>query len=84
MREVALSEVPSRRAATSLVGGGTAHGSDSVDRVGFTFSITLYGGRLATVKAPVPMTKRNLERLKRMIEDQLEPFLSGEEDPEAS
>lgn len=44
----------------------------------FTFTITLYGGRLATVKAPVPMTKRNLERLKRMIEDQLEPFVDAD------
>lgn len=41
----------------------------------FQFIVTLYGGRLATVKAPVPMSKRNLERLKRMIEDQLEPFV---------
>lgn len=49
----------------------------------FTFSVTLYGGRLATVKVPVPMTKRNLERLKRMIADQLEPFVDGD-DPEAS
>ena len=48
----------------------------------FQFTVTLYGGRLATVKAPVPMTKRNLERLKRMIEDQLEPFVEGN-DPEA-
>lgn len=49
----------------------------------FTFTVTLYGGRLATVKAPVPMSKRNLERLKRMIEDQLEPFVDAE-DPEAA
>lgn len=48
----------------------------------FQFSVTLYGGHLATVKIPVPITKRNLERLKRMIEDQLEPFVDGG-DPEA-
>jgi hypothetical protein len=48
----------------------------------FQFTVTLYGGRLATIKAPIPMTKRNLERLKRMIEDQLEPFVDAE-DPEA-
>jgi len=35
------------------------------------------GGRLATIKAPVPMTKRNLDRLQRMIADQLEPFVDG-------
>src|SRR5688572_16098931 len=29
-------------------------------------------------KAPIPMTKRNLERLKRMIEDQLEPFVGDD------
>jgi hypothetical protein len=49
----------------------------------FTFTVTLYGGRLATVKAPVPMTKRNLERLQRMIADQLEPFVDGD-DPKSS
>jgi hypothetical protein len=38
-----------------------------------------YGGRLATVKTPVPLSKRNLERLKRMIEDQLEPFVQEDE-----
>jgi len=48
----------------------------------FQFTVTLYGGRLATIKAPVPMTKRNLERLKRMIEDQLEPFVDSD-DPQA-
>lgn len=46
----------------------------------FQFTVTLYGGRLATIKAPIPMTKRNLERLKRMIEDQLEPFVDSEEE----
>ncbi len=51
-----------------------------VEAKDFQFTVTLYGGRLATVKAPIPMSKRNLERLKRMIEDQLEPFV---DDPEA-
>ena len=50
----------------------------------YQFTVALYGGRLATIKTPVPMTKRNLERLKRMIEDQLEPFVSGDDDPEAA
>lgn len=45
----------------------------------FSFTVTLYGGRLATIKAPVPMTKRNLDRLQRMIADQLEPFVDGDD-----
>lgn len=66
-------------AAAEPIASRTASGSESKD---FTFTVTLYGGRLATVKAPIPMTKRNLERLKRMIEDQLEPFVDAE-DPKA-
>ena len=51
-------------------------GSDAVEEPeakDFTFSVSLYGGRLATVRIPVPITKPNLERLKRMIEEQREP-----------
>ena len=52
---------------------GTSHG----------FVIPLYGGRLAKLDVPIPLSKQNLERLKRMLEDQLEPFLDGD-DPEAT
>lgn len=45
----------------------------------FQFSISLLGGRLASVKVPVPITKRNLERFTRLIKDQLEPFLEGDD-----
>ena len=45
----------------------------------FQFSVTLYGGRLATIKVPVPLSKRNLERLKNAIEYQLEPLIGDDE-----
>ena len=47
----------------------------------FTFSISLYGGGLATMKVPVPITKRNLERLNRMIGEQLEPLVNDSPSP---
>ena len=45
------------------------------------FAVSLYGGRLATVRVPIPLTTKNLERLKRMIGDQLEPFVDNEDVP---
>ena len=45
----------------------------------YHLAMSLYGGRLATLKVPVPLSKRNLERLQRMIADYLEPFVIDEE-----
>lgn len=45
----------------------------------FRFSIALLGGRLASVTVPVPISKQNLERFLRMVDDQLEPFVESED-----
>lgn len=50
----------------------------------FQFTVALYGGRLAIIRTPVPISKRNLDRLKRIIGDQLEPLLESPEPLEAS
>ncbi len=55
--------------------------ADRSDAKPFQFMVALFGGRLATIRVPVPITKRNLERLQRMIGEQLEPLLQ-EDEPE--
>ena len=60
----------------------TPSGTPPAATKSFQFAVTLFGGHIATVKTPIPMSKRNLERLKRMIEDQLEPFVTAEDEPD--